>query len=100
MQNDTDVRRCNAAIDSSEFPSAKGRETNADDQMRRDIIERLMCDMRIDAKAVTNQHGFELFDVLSAVVATFGRYLTADDAPSLPRTPARFDSVETGAIRR
>lgn len=96
VQNDVDIRRWSATIDSGEFPTAKGRKTNAGDHMRRDIIERLMCDMRVDAKAVANQHGFELSDVLSAVVA-FDRYLTADDAP---RTPARFESVETGAIRR
>ena len=100
VQNDVDIRRWSATIDSGEFPTAKGRKTNAGDHMRRDIIERLMCDMRVDAKAVANQHGFELSDVLSAVVA-FDRYLTADDAPPpLPRAPARFESVETGAIRR
>ena len=100
VQNDVDIRRWSATIDSGEFPTAKGRETNAGDHMRRDIIERLMCDMRVDAKAVANQHGFELSDVLSAVGAAFDRYLTADDAPPLPRTPARFESVETRAIRR
>jgi oxygen-independent coproporphyrinogen-3 oxidase len=80
VQNDVDIRRWSATIDSGEFPTAKGRKTNAGNHMLQDIIERLMCDMRVDAKAVANQHGFELSDVLIAVVA-FDRYLTADDAP-------------------
>ena len=84
VQNDVDVRRWSATINSGEFPTAKGRETNAGDHMHRDIIERLMCYMRVDAKAVANQHEFELSDVLSAVVAAFDLYLTADDAPPPP----------------
>lgn len=59
--------------------------------MRQDIIERLMCDMRVDAKAVANQHGFELSDVLSAVVAAFDLYLTADHAP--PERPRALNQL-------
>jgi oxygen-independent coproporphyrinogen III oxidase len=69
VQNDADVRRWSAAIDLGAFPTAKGCETNADDHMRRDIIERLMCDMKVDAEAVAIQHGFELSDILSSLAA-------------------------------
>ena len=69
VQNDADIRRWGTTIDSGEFAIAKGRETTPDDHMRRDIIERLMCDMTVDAEAVALQHGFELADILDSLAA-------------------------------
>jgi oxygen-independent coproporphyrinogen III oxidase len=63
VQNDPDVRRWSATIESGVFATAKGCPTSPDDHMRRDIIERLMCDMEVDAAAVAVEHGFQKADI-------------------------------------
>jgi len=69
VQNDSDVRRWSAAINSGTFAIAKGLETNADDHMRRHIIERLMCDMVVDAGGIAAQRGFALTDIQDSLAA-------------------------------
>ncbi|MFT6581957.1 MAG: oxygen-independent coproporphyrinogen-3 oxidase [Alphaproteobacteria bacterium] len=68
-QNDPDVRRWSAAIESGAFATVKGCTTGPDDHMRRDIIERLMCDMEVDAAAVATEHGFQRADIQASLDA-------------------------------
>jgi len=60
VQNEADIRRWTATIDAGNFAIVKGLRTIDDDRMRRDIIERLMCDMA--AGAVAEQRGFTAAD--------------------------------------
>jgi len=48
VQNTAAMHHYADAINAGEFPIVKGVELSAEDRMRRTIIERLMCDHRID----------------------------------------------------
>ena len=52
IQNHTPVRTWRAAIEAGEPGIAKGLHLSEDDRLRRAIIERLMCDLTVDVKAV------------------------------------------------
>ena len=49
-----DYRR---AIDAGRLATARGVARTADDRLRAEIIERLMCDLRVDLAAVCARHG-------------------------------------------
>ena len=55
MQNHASVRQYSAAIDRAELPVARGFELKPSDIVRRDIIERLMCDYTIDLNSKIEQ---------------------------------------------
>lgn len=61
-QNETDVRRWRSCIEERTLPIVKGIATNADDQVRRALIERLMCDMAVDIDRVAQQFGYSVKD--------------------------------------
>ena len=46
-------------ISSGRLATAKGYRLTAEDRMRAEIIERLMCDFRVDIAAIASHHGFE-----------------------------------------
>jgi oxygen-independent coproporphyrinogen III oxidase len=59
IQNAVPLRDYDAAIRSGKLAVAKGIRLSADDFLRRDLIERLMCDMRVDVAAVCSRHGVD-----------------------------------------
>ncbi|MDD9903608.1 MAG: oxygen-independent coproporphyrinogen III oxidase, partial [Rhodospirillaceae bacterium] len=69
VQNEADIRRWTTTIDAGNFAIVKGLRTTDDDRMRRDIIERLMCDMAVDAGAVAERRGFTAADLEDSFVA-------------------------------
>lgn len=56
VQNHSDIREYFASIDKRTLPIARGIEINDQDLLRRDLIERLMCDFSTDIKAVCDRH--------------------------------------------
>ncbi len=52
IQNHTPVRTWRAAIEAGEPGIAKGVQLNDDDRLRRAIIERLMCDLKVDVETL------------------------------------------------
>lgn len=54
-QNPTDLARYEQALDAGQLATAKGLRLSQDDLIRRDVIERLMCDMQIDFAAVSKR---------------------------------------------
>lgn len=63
VQNHSSVRQYKASIDRGELPIARGIELTASDQLRKNIIERLMCDYTVDLeglidKSITNPAEF------------------------------------------
>lgn len=56
-QNDPDIGRWRKAVDAGRLPVAKGRALDADDRLRADVIERIMCDYAVDLEAVCTAHG-------------------------------------------
>jgi oxygen-independent coproporphyrinogen-3 oxidase len=56
VQNDPVVRSYSAAIAGGDLATVKGYALSADDRLRADLIERLMCDFRVDIDAVCRRH--------------------------------------------
>ncbi|WP_026187595.1 oxygen-independent coproporphyrinogen III oxidase [Ensifer sp. BR816] len=59
VQNEVHPGRYARRIASGNFAIVKGYRLSAEDRLRADIIERLMCDFRVDVPALAVAHGFE-----------------------------------------
>ncbi len=57
VQNDPVVRGYSEAIAAGRFATVKGYALSDDDRLRADLIERLMCDFRVDVDEVCRRHG-------------------------------------------
>jgi oxygen-independent coproporphyrinogen-3 oxidase len=58
-QNEKDLSRYCARIDAGELPVANGYVLTSDDQLRRETIMRLMCDMKLDYPAMSRNLGID-----------------------------------------
>jgi oxygen-independent coproporphyrinogen-3 oxidase len=58
-QNEPDVPRYRGLITAGRLPTARGVVLTAEDKIRRSIIERLMCSLRVDFAAIATEAGFE-----------------------------------------
>lgn len=56
-QNTVAIPDWQRAVFAGRLPVAKMRALNADDVLRRDVIERLMCDLRVDLAPLLTRHG-------------------------------------------
>lgn len=57
IQNIADVRGYRKAIEAGELPVARGVALSEDDRLRRRIIQKLMCDLRVDLDSVVSEYG-------------------------------------------
>ena len=57
LQNTTQVGDYRRRIEAGSFAIQRGRRLSAEDRLRRDVIERIMCDFRVDLDAVATGHG-------------------------------------------
>ena len=57
VQNTQRLRAYREAVTFAEFATERGVELSADDRLRRDVIESLMCDMAVDLKTLCKTHG-------------------------------------------
>lgn len=75
VQNDPDVGRWSRAVASGRLPAVKGKVFDADDRLRGEVIERLMCDYRVDLAAVAERHDEypSVFDPSLAMLAEMVR---------------------------
>ncbi|MEI6559769.1 MAG: oxygen-independent coproporphyrinogen III oxidase [Rhodospirillaceae bacterium] len=117
VQNSPDYHRYESAIAAGQPATARGLALSPEDRLRRDLIERLMCDLAVDLEQVAARHGAapDHFDpdlaALSALaadglVAIDGRRLTVPEGarPLVRLVAAAFDpylvpSQESGAAR-
>ncbi len=103
-QNHSGVPAYRAAIDAGHLPVARGVALTDDDRMRRDIIERLMCELEVDVDAIAHHHGgcradlsssLEKLDDLvaqGAVIRSGGLVkVSADARPAVRLACAAFD---------
>src|ERR1019366_3003815 len=58
-QNEKDLNRYCARLDAGELPVACGYVLSPDDQLRRETIMRLMCDMKLDYAAMSRSLGID-----------------------------------------
>ncbi len=57
VQNSPDYNKYGAAIAAGHPATTRGLQLTAEDRLRRDLIERLMCDLTVDLDQVTARHG-------------------------------------------
>ena len=57
VQNTTQVGEYRRRVEQGSFAIARGRRLTPEDQLRRDVIERIMCDFRVDLDAIATNHG-------------------------------------------
>jgi len=57
LQNIAETGAWSRAVTAGHLPVAKGRSFMGDDRLRGEVIERLMCDGRVDADALGEKHG-------------------------------------------
>jgi oxygen-independent coproporphyrinogen-3 oxidase len=60
VQNTTQVGDYRRRIEAGSFAIQRGRRVTAEDRLRRDVIERIMCDFRVDLDVVATQHGLNV----------------------------------------
>jgi oxygen-independent coproporphyrinogen-3 oxidase len=117
IQNSPDFRTYAAAIDAGQPAIVRGLAITDEDRLRRDVIERLMCDLAVDLEQVAARHGVapDHFDPELAALASLaadggvtisGRRLTVPEAarPLIRLAAAAFDpylapSQESGAAK-
>ena len=58
-QNEKDLSRYYARLDEDKLPVANGYVLTAEDQIRREVIMRLMCDMKLDYGSMSARLGFD-----------------------------------------
>jgi oxygen-independent coproporphyrinogen-3 oxidase len=56
VQNTTHVSEYRRRIEAGSFAALRGRRLTAEDRLRRDVIERLMCEFRVDLEVVVAKH--------------------------------------------
>ena len=76
VQNTPRIARWIEGIEAGELATVRGIELGAEDRLRRDVIERLMCDLSVDVPAMCRRHDVEA-TVLDAPLARL-RPLAAD----------------------
>lgn len=57
VQNEVVIGRYGERVGQGELPTVKGYRLSADDRLRAELIERLMCDLTVDVEAVCARHG-------------------------------------------
>jgi len=63
VQNHADPVAYRDAVLGGRLPIARGRALGAEDRVRREIIERLMCTLGVDVDLVARSHGAALTDI-------------------------------------
>jgi oxygen-independent coproporphyrinogen-3 oxidase len=58
VQNASDIKVWRDRIDAGGLATVRGLALSPDDALRGEIIERLMCDLRVDLASVLRRHGF------------------------------------------
>lgn len=65
-QNPRDLAGWEAALDQGRLPVWRGLELDADDLLRGDVIQRLMCQREIDVAAVERRYGIDFAEYFAA----------------------------------
>jgi oxygen-independent coproporphyrinogen-3 oxidase len=66
VQNTSSAADWRDAVRAGRLPTARGIELDADDRLRRDVIERLMCRLEVDLAEVAVEHHADLRPLLAA----------------------------------
>lgn len=86
VQNITDLKGWRDRIEAGNLATARGLALTADDTLRGEIIERLMCDLRVDVPTILRRRGFD------------AGYLTREMEALKPLATDGLVRIERGAI--
>ncbi len=90
VQNATTTPAYTAAMQAHRFATARGIAVTSDDRLRRDVIERIMCNLAVDLDAVARAHGADAWPlhVAAQSLASLARDgLVTQDAGHIAVTP-------------
>lgn len=94
-QNPTQLNQYEAALDQGKLATVKGLRLNKDDLIRRDVIERLMCDMHIDLAAVGKRWHIDANDYFSTAIE---QLKTAEQDGLITRHQQVISATPTGRL--
>ena len=102
VQNVKTLDKYYAALDERRLPVLRGVALDTDDVLRRDIIQRLMCEFRLDYRALEAKYGIHFAERFATEVAVLGPLaadgLVALSADGLVVTPRGRMLVRTVAM--
>lgn len=110
VQNAPSVPEWRAGVRAGRLPVVRGVRLSAEDRLRRDVIERIMCDFAVDLAAAARKHGAALKPLLSPDLAGFAAdgligwdgcrlEVTAIGRPFLRTIAAAFDERSRTAVK-
>lgn len=94
-QNHRDLPGWEAAIDAGRLPVWRGLALDADDVLRADVIQRLMCQGRLDIASIEARHGISFEEYFAEALAQL-RALEADGLVEIDRQ--RIEATERGRL--
>jgi len=94
VQNVKSLEAYYARLDAGALPTLRGIALDADDLLRRDVIQRLMCDFSLDFAAIDAAHGIRFADYFAHELAAL-QALAADGIVALSA-----GSIEVTALGR
>jgi oxygen-independent coproporphyrinogen-3 oxidase len=86
VQNVKTLDKYYEALDERRLPVLRGVTLTADDRLRRDVIQKLMCEFRLDYGALGRKHGIRFAETFAAelgsldAMAADGLVVLSDDA--------------------
>ena len=86
------------ALDSGKFPIERGRERDADDEIRRDVIMQLMCNFVLDRRAVEDRFEIDFEHYFADELAELRAPEGAVQHGFLRIRPDRLEVVEHGRL--
>ena len=95
MQTEKNVRKYEELIAAGHLPVERGLRLSREDQIRRDVITRVMCDLEIDIPAFEQSWGIEFAGHFAEAIADL-QPLAADDLIVLQ--PQRIAVTEMGRL--
>ncbi len=66
-QNTEDLQHYQLQLDREQLPTIRGWRCEAQDQVRHDVMERLVCDLELDIQAIERRHGLIFREYFSSV---------------------------------
>jgi oxygen-independent coproporphyrinogen-3 oxidase len=94
-QNEKILPRYYAAIDRGERPVAKAFFLSADDRIRREVIMRLMCDLKLDYAALSVRLGIDFKTYFADALASLAE---AEADGLVERRPDRLQVTDSGRL--
>lgn len=95
VQNEKKLSTYEQAIASGRLPVARGAIRSADDEVRRTVIHELMCNFRVDTRAIGRRHGLDFDRYFAADLAL----LAAEEREGLVRIrPGLIEATPTGEL--